>query len=61
MPTILAGGSIWNTRSNSSTALLKTKMEDENKKLADTMVKDSTSVVAFLIDGKFKSEDDEII
>ena len=60
MPTILAGGSIWNTRSNSSSALLKTKMEDENKKLVDTMVKDSTSAVTFLIDGEFKSKDDEM-
>ena len=60
MPSNVAGGSIQITRSNLWMAILKSKMEEESKKQADTMIKDPTSAAAFLINSKFKSEDDEM-
>ena len=40
--------------------LAKTKMEEDSKKQAETSVKDPTTALNFLIDGDFKSEDDEM-
>ena len=43
-----------------STALLKTKAEEENKKQTESTVKDPISAANFLMDSDLKSEDNEL-
>ena len=52
------GGGTSITRANTNTNLAKTKVEEEAKKQAESLVKDVNSAIDFLIDSNLKSEDD---
>ena len=60
MPSPNTGGGICNTRANMSLGLTKTKARDNFKKQMDSYVKDPISAANFLMEGDFKSEDDEL-
>ena len=60
MPSPPVGAGTRNTRANMSMALLKTKVEEENKKQTASTVKDPISAANFLMDSDLKREDDEL-
>ena len=60
MPSPNTGGGTCNTRANTSSGLAKTKAKDNSKKQTDSYVKDPISAANFLMEGDFKSEDDEL-
>ena len=57
-PTTIGGSRI--TRVSTMAALTKTKMEGEPKKQEDPGVKDTLTAINFLMEGDFKSEDNEM-
>ena len=57
-PTTVDGSQ--NTRASTMTALTKTKLEGELKKQEGPGVKDTLTIINFLMEGDFKSEDNKM-
>ena len=60
MPSPTTRGGSQHTRASTMAALTKTKTEEELKKQADPIVKDPITAINFLMEGDFKSKDDEM-